>query len=187
MPASPPEQKFALRSTLYAVFAKLLLVFAIITPTVYVVAEFVQRSTVFLIPPLVLVLVVLGIVYRRMRIRITPDSVHLDIPRNRVNIDFAAVRMLTLSYHGLLVARNKYQFVYISAAWADAGAAAEYVIHRLKDLDLLDAVELHGDTEKIAAVADRKEHLQFQTRLQSSFLGKYFTRSGADNTGQRHN
>ncbi len=187
MLASPPEHEFALRKTTYSLLFTLVAIqVLIVLPVTFTVVLLKGGSKLLMIVPTVLTAIIIAVIYLKARIFITPESVRLDLPRNRINIDFAAIKILTLSNHGLLVAQSKYKIIYISAAWADAGAAADYVIHRLNDLGLLDSIELHGDTEKIAAVADRKERLHFQTHLQHRFLSKYFGQSG-DNGGRQQN
>ncbi len=183
MRPSPPEQKFVLRKTTYSIFVMLVMLLTVVTSGLFIFTDIAQRPVVYLVPPLVLLGIIVIIINRIGYVRITPESVSLKLSGHKTRIDFKTVTKISLTYNGLAVIQNNRKLVYINAAWTDAGAAAEYVIHRLNDLGLLDAVELYGDTEKIAAVADHKDHIHFQTRLQHRFLGKFLTHS--DDTGNQ--
>ena len=68
-------------------------------------------------------------------------------------IEFGAITELKYHRQGVTIRTGNKDVISFDRSFRDAGAAAEYIIRRLKDLNRLDEIKLEGDVTSIRRIA----------------------------------
>ncbi len=113
-------------------------------------ADVSQGALIFLL--FVLGFIVLAIFSFRSFLEINKQCVCMRMFRTTA-IEFNAITYLKYHRQGVTIRTKDKKIISFDRSFRDAGAAAEYIIRRLKHLNRLDEIELDGDLKRINKIA----------------------------------